>query len=126
MQSQGKIARKFDAVVLGAGKGTRMKSELPKVLHRAGGWTLIRLVAEALRGLGAREVAFVVGHGREAVEAEIKSWNFKDFSPRIAVQTEQKGTGDAVRVGFESLSAKGEKAPVLILSGDTPLVTPAS
>ena len=59
---------------MAAGKGTRMKSELPKVLHKAGGWAILRLVAETLQNSQCKQAVFVVGHGRDQVEAEIESW----------------------------------------------------
>jgi bifunctional UDP-N-acetylglucosamine pyrophosphorylase/glucosamine-1-phosphate N-acetyltransferase len=108
----------FVAVIMAAGQGTRMKSELPKVLHRVVGLPMYAHVTRAALEAGASRCALVVGHGREAVQADAQ----KRFDARVttAVQEKQLGTGDAVRAGLTALpDAQGW---VVILSGDTPLV----
>lgn len=108
-----KMERK--AVILAAGKGTRMKSDLPKVVHRIEGKCLVDYVVEAARGADVSEVCLVVGYKHEVVEAEIES---KDVT--FALQPEQLGTGHAVKCAYEFL---GEAGQTLILFGDTPLIT---
>ncbi|MDD3853584.1 MAG: NTP transferase domain-containing protein, partial [Syntrophomonadaceae bacterium] len=59
---------KYSAVILAAGKGVRMKSDLPKILHRAGGYPLAAHVVRAVKEAGIEDIVMVVGHGREQVE----------------------------------------------------------
>lgn len=103
------------AIILAAGKGTRMKSDLPKVVHRIDGQCLVDYVIEAARGAGAEEVCLVVGYKHEVVEENI---SHEDVG--FALQTEQLGTGHAVKCAGEFLEGAGE---TLILFGDTPLIT---
>ncbi len=101
-------------IVLAAGKGTRMKSELPKVLHRAAGRSLLGWVLAAVDPLDADETVAVIGHGADAVIEAL---------PPMAVsvvQEPQLGTGDAVRVGLSGCSEAVDT--VLILPGDMPLL----
>ncbi|HKH48795.1 MAG TPA: bifunctional UDP-N-acetylglucosamine diphosphorylase/glucosamine-1-phosphate N-acetyltransferase GlmU [Thermoanaerobaculia bacterium] len=106
------------AVVLAAGKGTRMRSALPKVLHEAAGRPLLAWVVDAARAAGCAKILVVVGHGaekvREAISGEDVAW---------VLQAEQRGTGHALA------QVEGEvdcAATLLVLSGDVPLVTPAT
>jgi bifunctional UDP-N-acetylglucosamine pyrophosphorylase/glucosamine-1-phosphate N-acetyltransferase len=103
------------AVILAAGKGTRMKSDLPKVVHRIEGKCLVDYVIEAARGADVSDICLVVGYKHEVVEREITN---KDV--HFALQPEQLGTGHAVKCAREFLGDKGE---TLILFGDTPLIT---
>jgi bifunctional UDP-N-acetylglucosamine pyrophosphorylase/glucosamine-1-phosphate N-acetyltransferase len=105
------------AVILAAGQGTRMKSELPKVMHPVAGLPIYAHVVRAALAHASRAVV-VVGHGRAAVEADVKA----RFDGRVltAVQEQQLGTGDAVRAGMTALPEVD--GWVLILYGDTPLV----
>lgn len=107
------------AVILAAGKGTRFKSELPKVLHRAAGRTLLRHVLEAVRPLGCTQVVVVVGHGRDQVTEELAAAGIDEVT--TVVQEQQLGTGHAVEMAMPSLADDVER--VLVLPGDTPLVT---
>ncbi|MEA2011062.1 MAG: bifunctional UDP-N-acetylglucosamine diphosphorylase/glucosamine-1-phosphate N-acetyltransferase GlmU [Actinomycetota bacterium] len=101
-------------IVLAAGKGTRMKSELPKVLHRAAGRSLLGWVLAAAEPLEADETVAVIGHGADAVVETLPP------SAVNVVQEPQLGTGDAVRVG---LSGCGDAVDtVLIIPGDMPLL----
>jgi len=104
------------AIVLAAGKGTRMKSGLVKVLHPIAGRPMIDWPLEAARTAGAAPVVMVVGHQADAVQKRF------DGQPDIccALQTEQLGTGHAVACAVGSLS--GFSGTVLILCGDTPLL----
>jgi len=110
----------FAAVVLCAGKGTRMKSDRPKVLHPLLGRPLCAYpIARALE-VGAGPVVAVIGHQAEAVSASMQAL-FPGRPLSFAVQTEQRGTADAVRSAKEALA--GWQGPVMILYGDTPLLT---
>jgi bifunctional UDP-N-acetylglucosamine pyrophosphorylase/glucosamine-1-phosphate N-acetyltransferase len=113
------MTTELSAIILAAGQGTRMKSDKPKVLHSVLGLPMYAHVVRAALAAGVTRVVVVVGHGREAVEADVKS----RFDGRVscALQERQLGTGDAVRAGLESLPA-GENGWVLALCGDTPLV----
>jgi len=102
------------AIVLAAGKGTRMKSDLPKVLHPVCGLPMVAHVVRALRGAGVERIVVVVGHGGEKVQEALGD------SVEYAWQREQLGTGHAVRCAVEAL--KGHEGPVVVASGDTPLV----
>jgi bifunctional UDP-N-acetylglucosamine pyrophosphorylase/glucosamine-1-phosphate N-acetyltransferase len=112
------MTQPFSAIVLAAGQGTRMKSSLPKVLHRAAGIPMLDHVVRAAFAAGARETVVVVGHGREQVEAHLRT-QFGD-RVRTAVQAEQKGTGHAVQCAMSEL--EGVSGDVVILSGDVPLL----
>lgn len=106
------------AVVLAAGKGTRMRSSLPKVLHRAAGRPLLEWVIEAARAAGCGRILVVIGHGAEQVCEEVKG---DDLG--WVLQAEQKGTGHALAQAEEEIPGE---ATVLVLSGDAPLVTAAT
>jgi bifunctional UDP-N-acetylglucosamine pyrophosphorylase/glucosamine-1-phosphate N-acetyltransferase len=106
------------AIVLAAGHGTRMKSAIPKVMHRVCGFPIVHFVVAAAIDAGCCEVVVVVGHGREQVEAYLAS----TFGGRVrtAVQPRQRGTGDAASVGLAATSDRAER--VLVVNGDVPLV----
>lgn len=105
------------AIVLAAGKGTRMKSAVIKVLHQAAGRPMIAWPVDAARAAGAEPVVLVVGHQSEAVSAVFHG----SSDIRCALQEEQLGTGHAVACAREALP--GFEGTVLILCGDTPLLT---
>jgi bifunctional UDP-N-acetylglucosamine pyrophosphorylase/glucosamine-1-phosphate N-acetyltransferase len=107
-------------VVLAAGKGTRFKSELPKVLHPAAGRTMLRWVLEGLRPLVLDRVVVVVGHEADAVAAEAQGAGLQGLT--TVVQSPQNGTGHAVRVALASGALDGIDT-LLVLPGDTPLLT---
>jgi bifunctional UDP-N-acetylglucosamine pyrophosphorylase/glucosamine-1-phosphate N-acetyltransferase len=102
------------AVILAAGKGTRMKSSLPKVLHRAAGRPLLQWVVDAARAARCERILVVVGHGAERVREEITG---DDLG--WVLQAEQKGTGHALAQAEAEIQGN---ATVLVLSGDVPLV----
>ncbi|TWT47671.1 sugar phosphate nucleotidyltransferase [Botrimarina hoheduenensis] len=104
------------AVVLAAGKGTRMKSDLPKVLVPACGRPMIRYVIDALRAAGVSRVLVVVGYKADLVRAELAGEPDLEF----VEQTEQLGTGHAVMVCRDQLT--GHNGPVVIVTGDSPLL----
>ena len=108
------------AVVLAAGKGTRFKSERAKVLHAAAGRSMVRWVVEALRPLELDRVVVVVGHQAEQVTAELEGAQMPGLV--TVEQREQHGTGHAVRVAVEAGALDGMDE-VLVLPGDTPLLT---
>ena len=104
----------LDVVILAAGKGTRMRSRLAKVLHPLAGSSLIQHVVAAANGLTPRHTAVVVGHQAEDVK------NHLGEGPTWIEQTEQLGTGHAVKLAMEPLPGDGI---VLVLYGDVPLVS---
>ncbi|MEQ1825664.1 MAG: sugar phosphate nucleotidyltransferase [Pirellula sp.] len=107
------------AVVLAAGKGTRMKSELPKVLFPVLGRPMIHWVIDSLRSTGIQHLIVVVGYRDDLVRSELASRDVE-----FALQSEQLGTGHAVQVA-RSLLEKGD-SPVLIVAGDSPLIQSSS
>ncbi|MBW8877324.1 MAG: bifunctional UDP-N-acetylglucosamine diphosphorylase/glucosamine-1-phosphate N-acetyltransferase GlmU [Acidobacteria bacterium] len=109
------------AVILAAGKGTRMKSSLPKVLHEAAGRPLLAWVIDAARAAGCERILVVVGHGAERVREAIGGADL-----RWVLQAEQRGTGHALAQAEGEISDVAENATVLVLSGDVPLVNPAT
>lgn len=112
--------RNFTAIVLAAGKGTRFKSAMPKVLHPIGGRPMLYYPLQALRALKAKDIVVVVGHKAEDVMARFNENGFLSF----AVQEPQLGTGHAVMCGLKGLKAAGNDVQdLLILSGDVPLIT---
>jgi bifunctional UDP-N-acetylglucosamine pyrophosphorylase/glucosamine-1-phosphate N-acetyltransferase len=104
----------FIVVILAAGKGTRLRSELAKVLHRAAGRSLVEHAVRACRPLGARAVVAVVGHQAAQVTAIVEP-----FGVRSVVQQPQRGTGHAMLVARK---ATGRARCALVLPGDAPLV----
>ena len=103
------------ALVLAAGQGTRMKSDLAKVLHPMAGRPLLAHVLDALEELGVGRVVVVIGHQRDRVRAE-----FAESGIEFAVQAEQRGTGHAVLMAGPAL--QGFEGTLLVVCGDTPLL----
>ncbi len=103
-------------VILAAGKGTRLKSSLAKVLHRAGGRTLVEHVVRACVPLGAKKTIAVVGHQAEEVTATVAP-----FGATAVLQQPQHGTGHAMQVARRAL---GNAKIAIVLPGDAPLVRP--
>lgn len=110
------MAAPLDILILAAGKGTRMKSDLPKVLHRVMGETLLHHVIRAARALSPRRIGVIVGHRRELVAESLR--DEKDCE--LVVQAEQLGTGHAIRCAAAKFAGKAKD--VVVLSGDVPLV----
>lgn len=110
------MSQAVDAVILAAGKGTRMKSALPKVLHRLAGKALLQHVLDTAAAMNARRVVVVTGHGAEQVEAGV---NFAGDALKFVRQEPQLGTGHAVQQAAPKLADDGI---VLVLSGDVPLI----
>jgi bifunctional UDP-N-acetylglucosamine pyrophosphorylase/glucosamine-1-phosphate N-acetyltransferase len=107
----------LDVVIMAAGKGTRMKSSMPKVLHRLAGKALVQHVIDTARELQARHTIVITGHGAEQVEAALTSADAKN-TLRFARQMPQLGTGHAVQQAVPLLPDDGV---VVVLSGDVPL-----
>ncbi len=103
----------LDVVILAAGQGTRMRSTLPKVLHRLAGKPMVRHVIDTATGLRAERTHVVIGHGAERVREALS-----DCKVRYALQAEQKGTGHAVAQALDGLG----EGKVLVLYGDVPLI----
>lgn len=103
----------LDILVLAAGKGTRMRSDLPKVLHPIGGKALVQHVVDTARKVGGEQILLIVGHGAEKVEEKMAASDVK-----FVLQAQQLGTGHAVQQALPLL--RGD-AIVLILYGDVPL-----
>lgn len=104
----------LEAVILAAGKGTRMKSDLPKVLHQIEGRPMVHYAIQAAKDAGADRVIVVVGYRAALVKHEIT--DVVDY----AEQPEQLGTGHAVMCAESLLDPEGD---TMILCGDTPLIT---
>lgn len=111
------------AVVLAAGKGTRLRSATPKVLHTVAGRSLLEWVLEALRPLQLDRIVVVVGHEADQVTAHAQSLAVPGLT--CVTQHQQLGTGHAVRVALES-GALDEARQVMVVAGDVPAVTTAS
>lgn len=107
------------AVILAAGKGTRMKSDLPKVVHPVAGRPMVCAVVEACKRVGCARVVVVVGYMQEKVREALTGMDVE-----FAVQSEQLGTGHAVMSAAPLLA--GEKGDVLVLAGDGPLIRPGT
>ena len=105
-------------IILAAGQGTRMRSDLPKVLQPLAGRPLLGHVLGAAHTLGADDVCVVYGHGGETVPAA-----FPDFAARWTLQAEQLGTGHAVQ---QAMPETPDENQVLVLFGDVPLLTAAT
>ncbi|MBU1039525.1 MAG: bifunctional UDP-N-acetylglucosamine diphosphorylase/glucosamine-1-phosphate N-acetyltransferase GlmU [Proteobacteria bacterium] len=105
------------AVILAAGKGTRMHSDKPKVLQSLLGETMLGLVAHAAKGAAA-QVLTVVGHGVDQVRKA-----HPELAEGFVLQERQLGTGHALQVAWDRVRASGA-THCLVLNGDTPLVTP--
>lgn len=107
-------------VVLAAGKGSRLKSQLPKVLHKVANAPMLAHVLRSAASLDPARLAVVVGPGMPEVEALAG----RHPGVQVAVQPQQNGTGGAVAAALPLLA--GHEGPVLVLYGDTPLVQPAT
>ncbi|EJL91726.1 UDP-N-acetylglucosamine diphosphorylase/glucosamine-1-phosphate N-acetyltransferase [Polaromonas sp. CF318] len=119
-------ATPIDVVIMAAGKGTRMKSSLPKVLHRLGGKALLAHVIECAASVSARQAVVITGHGAAEVEAACGRFGQSAGAPvslQFARQEPQLGTGHAVQQALPLLADDGV---TLVLSGDVPLTEAAT
>lgn len=111
------------AVILAAGKGTRMGGDLPKVVHPVGGRAMVCAVVDACLDAGCGRVVVVVGYKQELVREALAGY---DERVAYAVQAEQLGTGHAVRCAEAALADLDAGTPVLVLCGDGPLIRSAT
>ena len=111
------MTTRLDVVIMAAGKGTRMKSSLPKVLHTLAGKALVRHVVDTARQLHARNTIVITGHGADQVETALNA-AYVDAGLKFARQMPQLGTGHAVQQAVPLLPDDGV---VVVLSGDVPL-----
>ena len=102
------------AVILAAGKGTRMESDLPKVIHTIDKKPMVEYVIDAVKTAGIQKICLIVGYKAEEVKTAVTS------EVSYAYQEEQLGTGHAVKCAKDFI---GEQGQVLVLCGDTPLIT---
>ena len=101
------------AIILAAGRGTRMKSETPKVLHKILGKSIIHYVLDSVNGAGASDLILVAGYGSSLLQEAVKT-------VKIVIQKELLGSGDAVMAAGKAL--KNYSGDILVVCGDTPLV----
>ena len=114
------MMKNLSAIVLAAGKGTRMKSQYPKVIHKLCGMPMVFYPLKVLEDLKCRQTLCLTGHQSKLVREVIASLPLKK-QPTFASQSKQLGTGHAVKVAFQSLKAKPSD-DILILSGDVPQI----
>ena len=107
-------------VILGAGQGTRMKSRLPKILHPVAGRPMIEHVLQTADSASPATITLIVGHGADVVRERLGGWRQVQF----AVQQPQRGTAHALQQAEAHLA--GRTGTLLLLSGDVPLLTPAT
>lgn len=105
---------KLNAVILAAGKGTRMNSDLPKVIHKCMGQPMVHYVIKAAEEAGAYDICVIVGYKAGEVRSAI--YDIVDY----VEQKEQLGTGHAVRCAADFIGTDGD---TIVLCGDTPLIT---
>lgn len=103
------------AIILAAGKGTRMKSDLPKVMHKVSGITMLEHVFRSVQAIEPSKIVTVIGHKAELVRDVLSD------KSEFVMQTEQLGTGHAVMMAEEELATS--KGHTLVIAGDTPLIT---
>ena len=108
----------MSVVILAAGKGTRMYSDLPKVLHTLAGKPMVQHVIDAAKGLGAQQVHLVYGHGADRLKATLT-----DCALNWVLQAEQLGTGHAMQ---QAAPAFADDEDIMMLYGDVPLITQAT
>lgn len=108
----------FCVVILAAGEGKRMKSDLPKVMHLVGGKPMVNIVVDAVKGLKPVRTIAVVGRKRLGVRSVLER------SVRVAIQEKQLGTADAVKAARKEIPVQAKD--VAVLYGDTPLITEAT
>ncbi len=107
------MKKNMAAIILGAGKGTRMKSDLPKVMMQVCGKPMIRHIIDTLEKMDIKEIVTIISSEGELVKNEVAPY-------KTAVQKEQLGTGHAVKVAKECLN--GFDGSVFVIFGDTPLI----
>lgn len=103
----------FKSIILAAGKGTRMKSKFPKVVHKVCGKEMVNHVIDVCKNSGVNDIVAILGHESEVVKSKLPEYTM------IAMQTEQLGTGHAVMMAKEYIN---DEDIIVVLCGDTPLV----
>jgi len=109
------------AIILAAGRGTRMRSDLPKVVFPIGGRPMVCAVVDACLEAGCTKIVVVVGHKQELVREALR-----DYAVEYAVQDQQLGTGHAVACAAPLFEPARAGRPVLVLCGDGPLIRAAT
>ncbi len=107
-------------IILAAGKGSRMKSDLPKVMHKVAGREMLNMVIDEAKKLQPQSIAVVVSEEFAQFEKKVFDEHSAAVKISFALQKVRKGTADAVKIGLASLKKPAEK--ILILYGDTPLI----
>lgn len=115
---------KFSTMILAAGKGVRMKSDLPKVLHVVGGRPMILFSVNLSVAVGSERTVLVVGREHDQLKNTVQSHFLPKTDIEFAIQAEQLGTGHAVLCALESTKIKS--GALLVLSADMPLITAAT
>ena len=103
----------FKAIILAAGKGTRMKSKYPKVIHKVCGKEMVNHVIDVSKKSGVKDIVAILGHGCDVVKEKLPT------DTMIAMQTEQLGTGHAVKMAKDYIK---DEDTIVVLCGDTPLI----
>ena len=111
------------AIILAAGEGSRMQSDLPKPLHRVGDHSMLMHVVHALDEVHPDTVVVVVGHRADEVMQHVRDHSPSWANILFATQRHQHGTGDAVTAGLTALDNDALSATIIVLPGDTPLLT---
>lgn len=116
--------RTTSAIILAAGKGARMKSDLPKVAHEVAGRAMVEWVVDACVEAGCSRIVVVVGYQQEVIRGIFEGWSNPGCTLEFAVQSEQLGTGHAVRCaeGLFAAEKRGGGDDVFVLAGDGPLI----
>ena len=124
---------RLDVVILAAGKGTRMNSDLPKVMHKIAGKPMIEHVVDCASSLGTEHIHLVVGHGADVIkrhflgddshEGYVSYEGLKGSELSFVNQKKQLGTGHAVQQAMPNIPARSVEDRVLVLYGDVPLVS---
>lgn len=116
MKNKGEMMHKFSTLIMAAGKGTRMKSDLAKVLHKINGRPMVHYVIDLAKEINSERTILIIGHQKDRVIEECQG-NDVEF----AIQEQQLGTGHAVSVTKDLIN--NYDGDLLILSGDVPLLT---
>ena len=116
------VAHRWAAIVLAAGAGTRMGSDVPKPLHQIAGRAMLLRVLDAIARVDAHPVVVVIGHGADRVRSAVTLDAPNPDRLVFAHQTHQLGTGDAASVGLSAIDDDATATDVAVLPGDTPLL----
>lgn len=113
------MSNDFSVIILAAGKGTRMKSDLPKTMHKIAGFSMLDLVIKKAKFLGAKSICVVISEEMTQFQNDVIA-NHKDIEIDFVIQQERLGTAHAVRVALENMKIVDDQ--ILVLYGDTPLI----